>query len=75
MGRTEGRPNSHIQEKKPSSGGNSVPVSPAPTAEERLEAQEARQPTWRWAATIWAIVFLFLSALALFDLATGLFHR
>ena len=72
MGRTDGRSNAHIQEKKAPSGGN---PAPAPPAEERPPAEEGRQPTWRWAAAVWAVVFLFLTALALFDLLTGLFRR
>jgi hypothetical protein len=74
MGRSDGRPNSHIQEKKPPSGGESPAPPPRPTAEEREAAQEGREPAWRWAATIWAIVFLFLSALLLFDLIAGVIH-
>ncbi len=75
MARTDGRQNSHIQEKKPASAGSAAPAPPAPTAEERLAAQEGQQPTWRWAAAVWAVVFLFLTVLALFDLVAGLFHR
>jgi len=75
MARTDGRPTAHIQEKRPPSGGGVPPAPHVPTPEERLAAQEGRQPTWRWAATLWAIVFLFLTALALFDLIAGLiFH-
>jgi hypothetical protein len=75
MARTDGRPNAHIQEKRPPSASSTPPARPAPGAEEQLEVQEGRQPTWRWAATVWAIVFLFLTALALFDLVAGLiFH-
>jgi hypothetical protein len=73
MGRTDGRPNAHIQEKKAPSAGNSAPAPPP--AEERPAAPGPPQHTWRWAATLWAIVFLFLAALALFDLVVGLFRR
>ena len=71
MGRTEGRPNSHIQEKKPPPEGNSAPRA----AEDGPAAREAGQRHWRWAATVWAVVFLFLAALAIFDLLAGLIHR
>jgi len=50
-------------------------LPPTPNAEERLAAQEGLHQTWRWAAAIWAIVFLFLAVLALFDFVAGLFHR
>ena len=72
MARTDGRPHLHIQEKKPSSAES--PAPPRPTSEERAAAQEGLQPTWRWTATLWAIVFLFLSALLLFDMVVGLVH-
>jgi hypothetical protein len=72
MARKDGRSNAHIQEKRPPSGGGLS--SPAPPAEERPAVEEGRQPGWRWAATAWAIVFLFLTALMLFDLVAGLFH-
>jgi hypothetical protein len=74
MGRTDGRPNAHIQEKTPPPAEGSPAPAPPP-AEESPAAREFQQRTWRWAATIWAIVFLFLTALALFDLIAGLFHR
>jgi hypothetical protein len=70
MARTDGRPNSHIQEKKPSSEANSS----LPAVEEWPAAEEGHQRGWRWAAMLWAVVFLFLTALMLFDLLTGLFH-
>jgi hypothetical protein len=74
MGRSDGRPNTHIQEKKTPSGDSPAPAPP-PAEERPAAAQEGRQPVWRWAATVWAIVFLFLTALALFDLLAGLFRR
>ncbi|HKI35769.1 MAG TPA: hypothetical protein VKA46_28195 [Gemmataceae bacterium] len=75
MARTDGRHSSHIQEKRPPSGGNSASPPPASAGEERQAAQEGRDAGWRWAATLWAIVFLFLTALLLFDLLAGLIHR
>jgi hypothetical protein len=72
MGRTDGRTNAHVQEKKPPSGGE--PPAARPTAEERQAIEAGRQPVWRWAATLWAIMFLFLAALLLFDLLAGLLH-
>ena len=75
MARTDGRPNPHIQEKRPPSASGTPPAPAPPTPEERLAAQEGQQSTWRWAATLWAIVFLFLTLLAVFDLIAGLiFH-
>ena len=72
MGRSDGRPNAHIQEKRPSVAGDAPAAPPArPSAEERLAIQEGRQRAWRWAATLWAIVFLFLAALLVFDLVAG----
>ncbi len=71
MGRADRRANAHIQEKKPPPDGNAAP----PPAEERAAAPEGQQRTWRWAALVWAVVFLFLAALALFDLVAGLFRH
>jgi hypothetical protein len=71
MGRTDRRTNTHIQEKKPPPQDNSAP----PPAEERpAPMPDDQQRAWRWAATIWAIVFLFLLALAMFDLVAGMFR-
>jgi hypothetical protein len=71
MARTDGRINSHVQEKKSSSAGGAASALPA---EERQAVLEGLQPGWRYASTLWAIVFLFLTALMLFDLVAGLFH-
>jgi hypothetical protein len=70
MGRSDGRTNSHVQEKKPPPAGN-APAAALPP-EERQAILEGAQPGWRWAAMIWAVVFLFLTALMLFDLVAGL---
>lgn len=72
MGRTDGRPNSHIQEKVPPTAADAEPAPSA--AEDAPAAQEFPQRAWRWATTVWAIVFLFLTALALFDLIAALIH-
>ena len=72
MGRSDGRINSHLQEKKPAPAGNAAPATLP--LEERQAILEGAQPGWRWAATLWAVVFLFLTALMLFDLVAGLFH-
>ena len=74
MARTGGRPTSHIQEARPASAER--PPSPPPRAdEERPQAPEGRQSGWRLAAALWAVVFLFLAALLVFDLIAGLLHR
>ncbi len=72
MGRTDRRANTNIQEKKPPQENS----APQPIAEERPAPAEVQQPSsgWRWAALVWAIVFLFLMALALFDLVAGMFR-
>jgi hypothetical protein len=72
MGRKNGRPNVHIQEKRPAVLGSApaAPVNDEPPA----TAPEARLSGWRLAATLWAIVFLFLAALMMFDLIAGLIH-
>jgi hypothetical protein len=62
-----------VQEKKPSPGGDSS--IPPPPAEGRKVVWGSRQPTWLWAAILWAVAFLFLSTLMLFDLVIGFFHR
>ena len=74
MARTQGRPNSHIQETRPSSGPRPTSPPPAPPEEERPAVQEGKGRGWRLAALLWAIVFLFLAALMVFDLLAGLFH-
>jgi hypothetical protein len=63
MGRTDGRPNPQAQEKKP------------PPAAERPQADEGRQAAWFWAAAVWAVFFMFLVTLALYDLVAGLLFR
>ncbi len=68
MARSDGRHNSHVQESRPASG--SRPAVPA-------EADPAPVPEpghrgWRVAGLVWAIIFLFLSALLVFDLFSGL---
>jgi hypothetical protein len=72
MARTDGRTGSHIQEGRSPAAGR--PAPPA-AGEERPPAPEERQPGWQLAATVWAIVFLFLAALLVFDLFAGLFQR
>jgi hypothetical protein len=64
-----------MQEKRPPSGGNSAAAPPEPTGEPVQTPQEARGSGWRWAATLWAIVFLFLSALLVFDLLAGVIRH
>jgi hypothetical protein len=73
MARTDGRHNSHIQEKRPPAGGGAPAAAPT-AAEERRTDLEGGRPAWRWAATVWAVVFLFLTLLAVFDLIAGLWR-
>jgi len=73
MARTGGRPHSQIQEARPAAA-RPPAAPPAPADEERPAAADAPQPGWRLAATLWAIVFLFLAALMVFDLIASLFQ-
>jgi hypothetical protein len=72
MARTEGRTGPHIQPARPASGGRTPPAPPVP--EDPPAVEETRRSGWRFAAMIWAIVFLFLGALLVFDLIAGLLH-
>jgi hypothetical protein len=74
MGRTDGRSGPHIQEARPSAAARPS-VQPQAARTDPPPVAEGRQTGWRFAALIWAIVFLFLGALAVFDLFAGLFRR
>lgn len=71
MGRTDGRPNPHVQETRPPSGARPAP----PPAGEPAPPPGRHHAGWRFAAMLWAITFLFLAALMVFDLIASLFHR
>jgi hypothetical protein len=71
MARTDGRAHSHIQEARAPSAARPVP----PPGGEPAAPPERRHRGWRFAVLLWAIMFLFLSALMVFDLIAGLFHR
>ena len=70
MGRKNARANAHIQEKR-ATAGVGLP-SPAPGPEPAPAGEGGRHSGWRLAATLWAIVFLFLTALMVFDLVVSL---
>jgi hypothetical protein len=71
MARTGGRPQSQITEARPAPP---RAPSPPPAEEDRPSVPEGQQTGWRLAATLWAIIFLFLAALLVFDLLAGLFR-
>jgi len=73
MGRKNGRSVAHIQEKRPSAVVGLAPSEPS--AEMQPAGETAVHRGWRWAATLWAIVFLFLTALMVFDLVVSLVRR
>jgi hypothetical protein len=71
MRRSDGRRNAHIQERKPPSAG-AAPAPPTRPDGEEQPLPEGRQAGWRWAAAIWAVMFLFLTTILVFDLIAGL---
>jgi len=75
MARSGGRPNPHVQESRPPAAGRPAPAPPDGDHRPPVwDGGEGQQTGWRLAATLWAIVFLFLAALMVFDLVAGLFH-
>jgi hypothetical protein len=70
MGRSDGRNNPHVHESKPPGA-----RPQAPAGEERPAVPEGRDLAWRAASLVWAVVFLFLVALLIFDMVFSLLHR
>jgi hypothetical protein len=74
MRRGDGRHHAHIQGSRPAAAAE-APSPAAPAAEERAAVPGGNPAGWRLAGLLWAITFLFLSALMVFDLIAGVFHR
>jgi hypothetical protein len=75
MSRTESRHNPHVQGARPPAASRPTAAPEEAPAEAEANAAPVSHAGWRLAVFAWAIMFLFLSALAVFDMITGLFKR